>query len=213
MTPAALIALGVAAVTAAANWWARARDDRRLERVAKPLTMAALIVMALTLDPVDPTRRVWFVAAGVFSLAGDVFLMLPRDRFLQGVAAFLLAHLCYLGGLVRGDFTMAGLILGAVLMVAALAVTGRPLVAALREHHPKLLGPVTIYMAAISAMVIAAFAFGPALAAAGALLFATSDSILARDRFVQSLSWAPVAVMVTYHLGQAGLLLSLVTAA
>lgn len=213
MTPVAWIALGVAAVAAVANWWARARDDRRVEFIAKPLTMTALVVVAATLDPTDPTRRAWFVAAAVFSLAGDVFLMLPRDRFLQGVGAFLLAHLSYLAGLLRGELTAAGLLLGAALMAVALAVTGRPLVAALRGDHPELVAPVVVYMTAICAMVIAAFAFGPALAAAGALLFAISDSVLARDRFVRSLPWAPVAVMVTYHLGQAALLLSLVRAA
>ena len=37
----------------------------------------------------------------------------------------------------------------------------------------------------------------------GATVFAASDSILAVNRFVRPLAWAPVAVMVTYHVGQA----------
>lgn len=210
MTPAAWIALAVAALAAATNWFAVAVGARRLEYVAKPLTMTALAVVALTLDPADPTRRLWFAAAAVFSLAGDVFLMLPRDRFLPGVAAFGVAHVCYLGGLLRGSLHPAGAVLGAGVMLAALLVTGRPLVRALRERHGELLAPVVVYMTAICAMVIAAFAFGPPVAALGALLFAASDSILARNRFVRPMPWAPVVVMVTYHLGQAGLVLSLV---
>lgn len=213
MTSAAWIALGVAAVAAVANWTACATGNRRVEYVAKPLTMAALAVVALTLEPADPARRAWFVAAAVCSLAGDVFLMLPRDRFLHGVAAFLLAHLCYLAGLVRGTASSTGLLLGVIVMVAALVVTGRPLVAALRKRHPELVVPVAVYITAISAMVIAALTFGPLLAAVGALLFAASDSILARNRFVHPIRGAQVAVMTTYHLGQASLLLSLVTAA
>lgn len=209
MTSEAWIALGVATVAAVANWTAVARGGRRLEYVAKPLTMAALGVVALTLDPSDPTRRWWFVAAVVFSLAGDVFLMLPRDRFVAGLAAFLLAHLSYLAGLLRGSFSAAGTVIGVLMIAAALVWTGRPLVGALRRHHAELLAPVALYMVAISAMVVAAFAFGPAVAAAGALLFAASDSLLARQRFVQAMSWAPVAVMVTYHLGQTALVLSL----
>lgn len=209
MTPAAWIALAVAAAAAVANWYAVARDHQRLEYVAKPLTMAALAVVAATLEPADPTRRLWFLAAVVLSVAGDVFLMLPRDRFLPGVAAFLLAHLCYLGGLLRGDASTAGLIAGSVLMAGMAVVTGGPLLRALRQRHQELVVPVVVYMLAISAMVVAAATFGPILATVGAVLFATSDSVLARQRFVQPTRWAPVTVMVTYHLGQAGLVLSL----
>ena len=42
--------------------------------------------------------RAWFVAALVFSLAGDVLLMLPREQFVAGLSAFLVAHLCYIVG-------------------------------------------------------------------------------------------------------------------
>ena len=34
----------------------------------------------------------------MFSLAGDVLLMLPRDQFVAGLSAFLVAHLCYIAG-------------------------------------------------------------------------------------------------------------------
>lgn len=58
-------------------------------------------------------------------------------------------------------------------------------------------------------MVVAALGAGPLLAAVGALLFFASDSILAWRRFVTPLRWGGVAVMGTYHLAQACLLLSL----
>ena len=66
------------------------------------------------------------------------------------------------------------------------------------------------YMAVISAMVTCALATGNVLAAAGASLFFVSDALIAWNRFVRPLAWAPVAIMVTYHLGQAGLVTSLV---
>jgi hypothetical protein len=44
----------------------------------------------------------------------------------------------------------------------------------------------------------------------GASLFFASDSLIAWNRFVRPRAWAPVAIMVTYHLGQAGLVTSLV---
>jgi uncharacterized membrane protein YhhN len=213
MTDAAWIALGVAAVAALTDWYAVARNHRRLEYIAKPLTMVALAVVAATLDPADPTRRLWFTAAVVFSLAGDVFLMLPRDRFVAGVGAFLVGHLCYVGGLLRGDLSVPGLLLGIGVLLVALLVTGRPLLLALQQRHRELLVPVAVYIAAISAMVILAIAVGPPAAAVGAVLFAFSDSVLARDRFVRPIPRAPLIVVVTYHLGQAGLVLSLVTMA
>ena len=60
----------------------------------------ALIATALALTPAHDAgaRRAWFVAALVCSLAGDVLLMLPTDRFVAGLAAFLVGHLCYVAG-------------------------------------------------------------------------------------------------------------------
>jgi uncharacterized membrane protein YhhN len=65
-------------------------------------------------------------------------------------------------------------------------------------------------MVVISAMLATALASGNAVAAVGAVLFVASDSMIAWDRFVRKFAWAPVAIMVTYHLGQAGLVASLV---
>ena len=47
------------------------------------------------------------------------------------------------------------------------------------------------------------------VAIAGALLFYASDAILAWDRFVAPKRWGRVATHVTYHTGQALLVLSL----
>ena len=55
----------------------------------------------------------------------------------------------------------------------------------------------------IGAMVIVAFDTGEPLIALGATVFAASDSVLAVDRFVAPRPWAPLVVMVTYHVGQA----------
>ena len=67
------------------------------------------------------------------------------------------------------------------------------------------------YVVVIAAMGASAVASGNALAAVGALLFMASDSLIGETRFVQPRRWGGVAIMVTYHLGQAGLVLSLVT--
>lgn len=210
MTAMAWAALGVAAFAAVVNWIAVARADKRVEYVAKPLTMLALLVVAVMLEPADGDRRMWFVGAAVLSLAGDVFLMLPRDLFRAGLVSFLLAHLCYIGGLLQLPASGSGVAVGAIVVVVLIATLGVRVVRAVRAGSNRgLLGPVVTYLIVISAMVVAAFATGPLLAIVGAVTFYASDGTLAEQRFVRPHPWAPVAVMVTYHLGQAALILSL----
>ena len=64
-----------------------------------------------------------------------------------------------------------------------------------------------------TSMVIVAFDTGQPLIAAGATVFAASDSILAVDRFVEPRPWAPLAVMITYHVGQALIVAGVLAAA
>ncbi|MFM7225239.1 MAG: hypothetical protein ACKO1Y_07390 [Actinomycetota bacterium] len=61
-------AYSVFALAAVVDWVAVARDDRRIEKIAKPAALAALVVAAVTLDPAvgAADRRVWFTVALVF---------------------------------------------------------------------------------------------------------------------------------------------------
>jgi len=76
--------------------------------------------------------------------------------------------------------------------------------------HRELVGPVIAYMAVLSAMFVIALGTLNPLAGLGAGLFFCSDAMLAWNRFVRPLAWGPPAVIVTYHLGQGLLVLSLV---
>ena len=130
VTAAALVALVLAGLLGAGDWYSRWRDDARLEYVCKPGTLLALIATAVLLDPGyggthHDTVRGWFVAALVLSLVGDVLLMLPREQFVGGLAAFLLAHVCYIGGfVVRGldapDVALA--LVGTAVVLAPVAI-------------------------------------------------------------------------------------------
>ncbi|MGH3073946.1 MAG: lysoplasmalogenase [Gaiellales bacterium] len=216
MTTLAWLLLGIAAAAALVNWYAVGGATRhgRLEFAAKPATLLALVGVALALTPTDTTVRALFVAALVLSLIGDVALMLPRERFVGGLVSFLLAHLAYLVGLgiiVARQGSVVGAIVGLGLAGLVLASVGRRVVAAMRTTYPRLLGPVVAYMVVISTMLVVAFATGRPLALAGATLFYTSDATLAWNRFVERRRWGRLAVITTYHLGQALLVLSLVT--
>jgi uncharacterized membrane protein YhhN len=199
----------VAAVFAVANWIAVALKNKPLEYVAKPATMLALIAAALMLDPASDPRRFAFVIALAFSLLGDVFLMLPGDRFVPGVAAFFMAHVAYIVGLRIGTSSVPTLLLGAAIVAIFAATVGRRILIAVNEADPKLTTPVSAYIAVISVMVASALATRNPVAAAGALIFMASDTLIAWNRFVKPLAWAPVTIMVTYHLAQALLVSSL----
>jgi uncharacterized membrane protein YhhN len=170
-----------------------------------------LILVALTLEPDVDAMRAWFVVALVLSLIGDIFLMLPQDLFLPGLVSFLLGHLAYIAGfLASGLESGAGLaILGALLAIPAVRYAGFLLKHMTGPLRPMRV-PLVFYTTAIATMLMCAVWSGSAVAAAGALLFVTSDGLIGYSRFVRAPTWAPVAIIVTYHLGQAGLVLSLV---
>ena len=123
------------------------------------------------------------MAALVCSLAGDVLLMLPREQFVAGLSAFLVAHVCYLAG-----FWTDGPALAASIPAAWWSPRRSGCCPADPARgpapDPSLMAPVAAYMTVIGAMVATALAVGNPLAAAGAVLFAVSDSMIAWDRFV-----------------------------
>ncbi|HEX4905242.1 MAG TPA: lysoplasmalogenase [Acidimicrobiales bacterium] len=204
MTTGALILLALAGAAAVADWVAVWRRPSPIENLLKPLVLVLLVATALAVDPVDDGQRAWFVVALVLSLAGDVFLLPAVDRFVPGLASFLLAHVAYIVGLTRDAGTPAPAVAVVLLVPVAMRVIG-----AVRHREPELLAPVVVYITVIAAMVAMALRSGDVVAAAGAVTFATSDSILALDRFDRHRRWMPLAVMVTYHVAQALLVVSL----
>ena len=210
MTGLAAVLLAATALSAVVDWAAVHTDRRPVEYVFKPLTLALLVAAALALDPAEPTVRAWFVVALVLSLAGDVFLMLPSDRFVPGLASFLLAHVAYVVGFVVAGLEPLGVAAGVAPVVAAGLAVGARILRSARRSAPALAGPVAAYMAVISTMLVCAVGTWHAVAIAGALLFYVSDALIGYGRFVRSHPHGRLAVMVTYHLGQGLLVLSLI---
>jgi uncharacterized membrane protein YhhN len=211
MTTPAIAFLVVAGLFAVGDWVARARKNAVLEYVCKPATLVALIATAVALTPVHDAgaRRVWFVAALVWSLAGDVFLMLPADMFVAGLAAFLVGHVCYVGGFwTKGPTNGMALAIASAAVVVFVTPVARRVLSALRDRREPPL-PVALYIIVISVMLASALSTGNWVAGVGAVLFVWSDTMIAWNRFVRPFRAADLGIMVTYHLGQAGLVLSL----
>lgn len=187
------------------------RAERRGERawvyLFKPVTMACVIALAAWGAGWPPDRYGAAILAGlVFSIVGDVWLMLPSDRFTAGLGSFLLAHLCYVAAFAgpagpRGGAPGLAPFLGMAAVALALllpAVRGAGLRAA-----------VAVYVAAICAMGWQAAErahdlgeSGARFAAAGAVLFLCSDSALAWNRFRRPFDGAQALVLATYFGGQ-----------
>ena len=209
MTTAAWVLLALAGAFAIGDWVAVARASKPVEYVCKPATLVLLIAVAVALDPVHGDTRTWFVVALVLSLLGDIFLMVPRDLFVFGLGAFLLGHIAYAVGL---NLHTEGLWLLGIPVVLVAGVLAVRLVRGIRRSgEDELMGPVIAYVVVIGAMVVSALASGNGMAAVGALLFMSSDALIGETRFVQARRWGGPVIMITYHLGQAALVLSLVT--
>ncbi len=217
--------LAAALIPALVDWYAVARSDKRLEYVFKPATMVVLVAVLFALlrggVANDGWQAGWFLVGFVLSLGGDIFLMLPAQRFfLPGLISFLLGHVAYIAGL---NPTLPPAQPGLLVLLVAIALIGgalfREIASGLRAHgHHRLLAPVAVYSVVISLMLWSAWAtllrpdWSDArrlIVIAGATLFFVSDSILAWDRFVRPFSFARLATMVTYHLGQLALAASI----
>ncbi len=217
--------LGVALLIAAVDWFAVARENKQLEYVFKPATMVAIIVAALLLTrgPHDAWLAALLVLGFIFSLAGDVFLMLPGEKFfLPGLVAFLLAHVSYIVGLNPSLPPIASLLL--LLPIAFIGtILVRRIEAGLRASaQTKLRLPVAIYSVVISLMLFSAWAtlLRPdweitrrVAVIIGAMLFFISDSQLAWTKFVRPFSLAKLGIIITYHLGQLALAASIAQSA
>jgi uncharacterized membrane protein YhhN len=212
MNSTAFLLLALTLAVAMADWWAVGTDHQVVEYVAKPLTMVMLIAVALALDVSSEMVLGAFVVALVLSLVGDVFLMLPGEQwFVFGLGAFLAGHLAYIVGLVMDGITGRALLVGLVLVGAAVFLIGLKILRAVRgSDAPELAIPVTAYIGVISVMVACAAGTLQVFAIVGAILFYTSDALIAWNRFVKAYPWGRVAIMVTYHLGQMGLVVSLI---
>ncbi|HET7464186.1 MAG TPA: lysoplasmalogenase [Longimicrobium sp.] len=203
---AAIAICAVAAIVATVRGW------RRGVYVLKPLTTLLILLLAWHRPSAQPFYEPLVMAGLLFSLFGDVFLMLPKDRFVAGLVAFLVAHLLYTGAFTDGWTALPATWWVIVPSVAYAAVLLRILL----PHVPRALkAAVIVYAAALLVMAWQAAERGAAglpggvLAAAGGVLFVASDSALALDRFRRPFPGAQPLVLATYWAAQTLIALSI----
>lgn len=193
------------------------KNLRQLEIIAKPAVMVCLFLWLYTTTGLQG-HTLWFGGGILFSLAGDVLLMNPSDRFfLLGLVAFLFAHLAYITGFRDALTNINGWSL-ILLVVIAVNVSRllRRIVGAMRaQREDQLVPPVLIYGIVISVMLYAAMSTiyderwktsAALFVSLGAILFVASDTVLAWLKFVSPLKNGRLWSIVLYQLGQIGLI-------
>ncbi len=158
-------------------------------------SMAFLLTLAAAGHAKVRERR-WLMLALLLSAIGDWVLAIPwwSLSFVVGLAAFLLAHLCFVAALLplvpafsgESEDTRPSMVrIVAVILMCAASIA---LLAWFWPHlgADKLTIPVTVYILVLTAMVCTALlAKLPTIwTAVGALCFAASDSMIAIGRFI-----------------------------
>lgn len=174
--------------------------------VFKPLTTLLVIAWAFTRGGEVPVQRRRILIGLWLSLAGDVFLLWPKEGFLPGLVSFLLAHLAFIAAFsVPLRFGARPWVFAAYGVIAALILSqlwsGVP---------PALRVPVVGYVVCLACMAAQAAAWwrsAPAsasarVAAIGGLLFMASDSLLAINKFASPLPLSALWILSTYWLAQ-----------
>jgi uncharacterized membrane protein YhhN len=194
-------------IAAVCNWYFQVRHSDLGEMITKPLTtIGAVAVAALADGPHSAT--IVAVIALVLCLIGDVALLPAVDKFVTGLAAFLLGHIAFIVMFALRGFDVWALAGVAVIGCAGLIGTiAAPIV---RGAATKGMGvPVRGYLVVIMAMFVLGWATGNWLIMVGSTAFIVSDSILGFGQFVAERKWMHVAIMMTYHLAIISLALSL----
>ncbi|MEP9383095.1 lysoplasmalogenase [Nocardioides sp. KR10-350] len=205
-----VVLLGVlTALDALTDWAAVVHDRRRAEHVTKPLVMVGLMAITVAAGGTGSAAGWWLLAALFFGMLGDIALLGDSEpRFLSGVAAFLVGHVGYVV-----CFALLGLPSPAwawvviVVLVAMLVVTRRVVPTAYRLAGARIAVPIALYSLVIGIMLVLAWLTGLPLVAAGATIFVVSDAMialtLAETEFGRPHGAVQLAIMVTYHVGQA----------
>jgi len=137
-------------------------------------------------------------------MAGDTYLMLPSDKFINGLISFFVAHLFYIaafmsdGGIPRNIlFVIPGLLVGIIYLRVLLPKTGGMSI------------PVVFYTVVLVLLLwfsLERISYSGSesseLALAGAIFFLISDAILGINRFVKNSKGAQVTLLASYYLAQ-----------
>lgn len=182
----------------------------------KPSLLIALILYFFIQSKMMLLKtRILILAALIFSLMGDIFLMFvgqSPNYFMLGLISFFLAHAFYCLVFFRDRNPK----INPIGLIIVLSVYAFGLFYLLKNNLGDLLIPVIFYILVILLMVISAFLRQKKVSQKsfifvfiGAILFVISDSILALNKFYMPLPFSSLSIMLTYGLAQFLIILGL----
>jgi len=186
-------------------------NNETLRYITKPLLMPLLVLFFIfNTISFSSSLKKWIVIALLFSWLGDILLMFESANsnfFIFGLIAFLLAHIFYI--VLFDQVRLREKFKQSLFPLLPIAVYYILLISLLQPNLGGMQKPVSIYGLVISIMLSFAIdlwklkdkttAF---LIIFGAVLFITSDSLLAINKFYKQFEYAGIAVMSTYGLAQ-----------
>lgn len=194
----------------------------RVEWFAKPAVMVCLFLWLVSAVGWEGAA-LWFGLGILFSMAGDILLMLSLERFfLLGLVSFLIAHVFYIVGF---NIPISGISAWSVILAVLIGWGGarvlqRILSAVLEKGQNRLRLPILLYGVVISLMLLSAMlklndlTWSPSaalLVSVGAFLFYLSDIILAWNKFVATIQHGRIFNIAAYHLGQIALIAGVIS--
>ena len=170
-----------------------------------------LLAVRLTRGAGGPVRGL-LLGALLFSWLGDVLLLADKHYgsfFLFGLVAFLLAHVAYIWMFVELRSVNGVAVRPHPAVYAGILAYAAAMIVVLRGYAGGMIYAVAVYAAVISVMFLASIRafdlrrdlFGR-ICVLGTFLFLVSDSLLAVNRFMYPIPYAPLLVMSTYGLAQ-----------
>lgn len=177
---------------------------KSLEIIFKPLLMSTLVIVYLFSVK---KANFWLVSALFFSFWGDVFLLDKNNNFVFGLASFLIAHIMYIKmthSFLHG-ISLVKTLTAAIPFVTLFAV----LLYVVYPNLNELLVPVIIYGIVISffgALTLLNYRQNKTTYNSwlllGAILFITSDSLIAINNFYRPDLIFEIAIITLYIVSQ-----------
>ncbi|TDR22630.1 lysoplasmalogenase [Marinicella litoralis] len=181
------------------------RNQTALASKTKFLASLAFVGFAWDMGAMNSTYGQWVFIGLLMSLMGDVLLTLKghKHAFISGLLFFMLAHLFYAWAFFKTGFNGSKLPMTLPTVILAVTITALWL----RPHLTGLYAfAIPVYLFVIAVMLIFAWSNLSVTAwwwiVTGATLFAMSDLLVARNRFIQANSIHRIIGLPKYYLAQ-----------
>ncbi len=201
--------ISIIIITGCTHIYAKYKNLKLQEYIFKPLTTSLIIFLAFFSNSGDYKN---FIILGlIFSLFGDIFIMLSENKFVFGLISFLIAHIIYIYAFsIKNNFILP------MYLSIPFVIYGLVMYLYLYKNLKELKIPVFVYISIILVMGISAFNLWyikdnnlSLLAFIGSLLFIISDSVLAIDKFKKKMYFAQLILLTTYYTSQILIALSI----